>query len=75
MTSQEAKKILALYRPGTADEHDPAFAEALALARQAQSGDDRCPRPMGNWGGGFRIIAPPTLTCAENSPASSRRRA
>jgi hypothetical protein len=32
MTPEEAKIILALYRPGTADQDDPAFAEALDLA-------------------------------------------
>ena len=30
MTDSEAKEILKLYRPGTADADDPAFAEALA---------------------------------------------
>jgi len=30
MTRQHAKEILSLYRPGTADANDPAFAEALA---------------------------------------------
>ena len=30
MTENEAKEILRLYRPGTADANDPAFAEALA---------------------------------------------
>ena len=32
MTTDQAKEILAVYRPGTEDEHDPIFAEALALA-------------------------------------------
>jgi hypothetical protein len=37
MTTQEAKEILAGYRPGTEDELDPMFTEALALAgRDAQ---------------------------------------
>ncbi len=31
MTDHEAKEILRLYRPGSADSSDPAFAEALAL--------------------------------------------
>jgi hypothetical protein len=31
MTNQEAKSILALYRPGSADRNDPAFTQALAL--------------------------------------------
>lgn len=31
MTSREAKEVLLLYRPGTADEQDPSFAEARAL--------------------------------------------
>lgn len=35
MTSEEAKKILSFYRPGTADAEDPTFAEALALAQPA----------------------------------------
>jgi hypothetical protein len=34
MNSQEAKEILSLYRPGSADAQDPAFAEALRLCRQ-----------------------------------------
>ena len=33
MTKEQAKEILAAYRLGTEDEHDPFFAEALALAR------------------------------------------
>lgn len=31
MTDNQAKEILMLYRPGTADTEDPSFAEALAL--------------------------------------------
>lgn len=31
MTPAQAQEILAAYRPGTADEHDPMFAEALAM--------------------------------------------
>lgn len=34
MTIQEAKHILLLYRPGTADWQDPEVAEAITLARQ-----------------------------------------
>lgn len=34
MTTQQAKQILLLYRPGTADWQDPEVAEAIALARQ-----------------------------------------
>jgi hypothetical protein len=33
VNSQEAKEILVFYRPGTADEHDPEFTEALALSK------------------------------------------
>ncbi len=33
MTSEQAKEILAVYRPDTADEHDPVFADALALVK------------------------------------------
>ena len=33
MNHDQAKEILLLYRPGTADEEDPDLAEALALAR------------------------------------------
>src|SRR3954449_8521602 len=33
MNSQEAKQILLLYRPGTADEQDPEFTEALAVTK------------------------------------------
>jgi hypothetical protein len=32
MTPEQAKRILAFYRPGSADENDPEFAEALDLA-------------------------------------------
>ena len=34
MNRDEAKTILLLYRPGTADADDPQIAEALALAKQ-----------------------------------------
>lgn len=34
MTPNQAKEILSLYRPGSADDRDPEFAEALALVRQ-----------------------------------------
>jgi hypothetical protein len=37
MTTQQAKEILAVYRPGTEDELDPLFAEALALIRSDAS--------------------------------------
>lgn len=33
MTSEQAKEILLLYRPGTADAQDPAISDALAFAR------------------------------------------
>src|SRR5512132_2690625 len=33
MNTQEAKEILAVFRPGMDDERDPLFAEALALVR------------------------------------------
>ncbi len=33
MNSDQAREILLLYRPGTADRDDPEFAEALALAK------------------------------------------
>jgi len=33
MNTQEAKEILAAFRPGTDDEQDPIFAEALQMAR------------------------------------------
>jgi uncharacterized membrane protein YbaN (DUF454 family) len=46
VTSQEAKEILSVYRPGSVDANDAEFAEALALARQdAELGrwfDDHC---------------------------------
>jgi hypothetical protein len=41
MTPEQAKAILSLYRPGSADDNDPAFAEALALAN--------APRHPGRW--------------------------
>lgn len=34
MDKPTAKQILKLYRPGTADAHDPQFADALALVQQ-----------------------------------------
>lgn len=34
MTDSQAKEILKLYRPGTADTEDPSFAEALALCER-----------------------------------------
>jgi len=34
MNRHQAKEILVLYRPGTADAHDPAFAEALQLCER-----------------------------------------
>jgi hypothetical protein len=34
MNTQQAKEILSLYRPGTADAEDPSFAEALRLCAQ-----------------------------------------
>ena len=34
MTNEQAKEVLALYRPGTDDPNDPETAEALALARR-----------------------------------------
>lgn len=34
MTSRQAKEILLLYRPGSADREDPEFAQALALTEQ-----------------------------------------
>jgi hypothetical protein len=33
MNKQQAREILSVYRPGTEDEQNPMFAEALALAR------------------------------------------
>ena len=33
MTKEQAKELLAIYRPGADDERDPMFAEALELAR------------------------------------------
>ncbi len=33
MSPKQVKEILSAYRPGTADDHDPAFAEALKCAR------------------------------------------
>jgi hypothetical protein len=36
MTRDEAKELLSMFRPGTADETDPIFTEALALAREDQ---------------------------------------
>jgi hypothetical protein len=35
MTERQAKEILKLYRPGSADANDPEFAEALAFVQQS----------------------------------------
>jgi len=39
MNNEEAKKILALYRPGMADRNDPDIEEALALAKPFPAGE------------------------------------
>ena len=39
MTSQEAKEVLLLYRPGISDPNDAEFVEALACARNDQELD------------------------------------
>jgi hypothetical protein len=41
MTPEQAKKILALYRPGSEDQNDPAFAEALDMADPGRQTDRR----------------------------------
>jgi hypothetical protein len=44
MTPEEAKRILSLYRPGSADENDPDFAEALDLADPGRRRNGRQPQ-------------------------------
>jgi hypothetical protein len=44
MTPEEAKRILALYRPGSADQDDPAFAEALDMADAGRQRNGRASR-------------------------------
>jgi hypothetical protein len=41
MTTEDAKKILSFYRPGSADARDPAFADALELVRRAAENSRR----------------------------------
>ena len=61
MNRDEAKNILLLYRPGTADAEDPQIAEALALAEQTRS-----------WRAGWRSIVRGRRRCAPNSGKSRR---
>jgi hypothetical protein len=52
MNDEEARKILALYRPGTADATDPSFKEALDRAKPhpPQAGGQGRPDPeLGRW--------------------------
>ncbi len=52
MNNEEARKILALYRPGTADQTDPSFKEALERAKPdaAPAGRQDKPEPeLGRW--------------------------
>jgi hypothetical protein len=52
MTPEEAKKILSLYRPGTADQDDPDFAEALDMAdpgRQRNGCASRIDPELSRW--------------------------
>jgi hypothetical protein len=41
MTTEDAKKILSFYRPGTADQRDPDFAEALEAVRRSTGNSAR----------------------------------
>ena len=52
MNNEQAKKILALYRPGTPDRLDPSFNEALDLASPQPSQvrwEDRPNAELGQW--------------------------
>jgi hypothetical protein len=51
MNNEEARTILALYRPGTADRTDPSFKEALERAKPATpAGGQAKPDPeLGRW--------------------------
>ena len=52
MNNEEARKILALYRPGTADQTDPSFKEALERAKPRCGAGGRQDKPepeLGRW--------------------------
>jgi hypothetical protein len=52
MDSEQAKKILGLYRPGTADRTDPSFDEAVEHAQPhgtAAGGGDKPEAELGQW--------------------------
>jgi hypothetical protein len=52
MNHEEAREILALYRPGTADRTDPSFNEALERAkphRAPENGQDHPDPELGRW--------------------------
>jgi hypothetical protein len=50
MNDEEAKKTLAMYRPGTADQDDPRFKEALERAKQSSPhGQGDADHELGRW--------------------------
>ncbi|MGP8199265.1 MAG: hypothetical protein ACLQU4_07170 [Limisphaerales bacterium] len=52
MNNQEAKEILALYRPATADRTDPSFAEAMERAKGPSAwgnGQNKADPELGRW--------------------------
>ena len=50
MTNEEARQILAFYRPGTADRIDPSFDEALERAKpHPPEGQDKHDPNLGRW--------------------------
>ena len=52
MNNEEAKEILALYRPATADRSDPSFAEALERAKGPAAGvkgQNKADPELGRW--------------------------
>ncbi len=65
MTLQEAKRVLTLYRPGTADAGDPEVAEAVELARHDAEFrawfEQHCAFQTAMWNKFRQIEAPPDL--------------
>ena len=79
MTQTEARRILSLYRPWSADAHDPEFAGALELARQdAELGrwfEQHCAAQSAIRAGFKQIVPPPGLKeqiLSERRAATSR---
>ena len=73
MNNEEARKILALYRPGTADQTDPSFKEALERAKPDAAPAGGKTSPSLSWAVGFKSIAHP-ISVSRPSFSRPRRR-